>query len=268
METNFTKIYNWNKLFGFILPDTLQSQIYDENPNLVKFRISLIKEECNELYAAINDNDTCEIFDAICDILVTAYGMGASFGINLDYVIRNMLTNHHINSQQTINLDDLLKYIEINETIYNLIKNNSRTTIITHEINYIVDKIKIHFDQMVESIENKQMTLNIFYLSMLIISVYELGIIYEFDVDYGVELVNQSNTNKSCVTEQEAIDSVEYYKKMFESEVITNLPRYDTPCYKLAPDNNRYLIYNKSTGKILKSINWKPVNFNEILNYQ
>ena len=47
-------------------------------------RLSLIKEELDELTKAINENDILEVADALTDILYVTYGAGHAFGINLD----------------------------------------------------------------------------------------------------------------------------------------------------------------------------------------
>ena len=47
-------------------------------------RISLIKEELDELSTAINQKNLLEVADALTDILYVTYGAGHAFGINLD----------------------------------------------------------------------------------------------------------------------------------------------------------------------------------------
>ena len=49
-----------------------------------KLRLSLIKEEFDELETAMNKRDLVEIADALTDILYVTYGAGHAFGINLD----------------------------------------------------------------------------------------------------------------------------------------------------------------------------------------
>ena len=63
--------------------------------------------------------------------------------------------------------------------------------------------------------------------------------------------------SKVCTTEDEARETVEWYKK--------NETRYDSPTYRLSYDNQRYVVYNQSTGKILKSIKYTPANFSEMV---
>ena len=47
-------------------------------------RVSLIKEELDELIEAMNKKDLIEVADALTDILYVTYGAGHAFGINLD----------------------------------------------------------------------------------------------------------------------------------------------------------------------------------------
>ena len=78
--TNFEKVGVFMKTFG---------QEVKTNPSLStnqinELRISLIKEELEELKAAINKKDLLEVADALTDILYVTYGAGHAFGINLD----------------------------------------------------------------------------------------------------------------------------------------------------------------------------------------
>ena len=47
-------------------------------------RLSLIKEELDELIEAMNKRNLVEVADALTDILYVTYGAGHAFGINLD----------------------------------------------------------------------------------------------------------------------------------------------------------------------------------------
>ncbi len=78
--TNFEKVGLFMKIFG---------QEVKKNPSLgpdkiKNLRISLIKEELEELVNAIKENNILETADALTDILYVTYGAGHAFGINLD----------------------------------------------------------------------------------------------------------------------------------------------------------------------------------------
>lgn len=59
--------------------------------------------------------------------------------------------------------------------------------------------------------------------------------------------------SKLCTSEEEAQKTVEWYKE--------NETRYDSPYYELALDGVHYVVRNKSTGKILKNMNYTPADF-------
>ena len=157
-QTNYSKVIEFNKVFGVPVSDTPQKDIFTKDPKLVKLRMDLIREEVKELEEAVAAHDMTETLDALADILYVVYGMGCSLGL---------------------------------------------------------------------------------------------------DLDWGMGLVHESNMSKSCKSEKEAKLTVEHY--LFEDK------RYDSPAYRRSDDGRYWVVYNKSSGKILKSINYKPVSFTQIL---
>src|SRR6188508_690070 len=65
--------------------------------------------------------------------------------------------------------------------------------------------------------------------------------------------VQRSNMSKACRSEDEAIATVEHYKK-----------KDGTDCY-YKEEGGKWLIYRKSDNKTLKSINYSPANLEGIL---
>ena len=78
--TNFEKVGLFMSTFGQEIKK--KSELSSEKIN--SLRLSLIKEELDELTKAIKENDIVEVADALTDILYVTYGAGHSFGINLD----------------------------------------------------------------------------------------------------------------------------------------------------------------------------------------
>ena len=154
-NSNFKKVLDFNKSFGIQVFDKIQKNITKDDPKLIKYRLSLITEEAEELKEAVENHDFKEIVDALTDILYVVYGMGTSIGV---------------------------------------------------------------------------------------------------DLDKAFNIVHKSNMSKLCNTEEEAIETVEWYKN--------NEKRYDSPNYRKSDDGTKWVVYNESTKKILKSINYKKVNFN------
>ena len=78
--TNFEKVGVFMKTFG---QNVKQSSSFSSE-KINALRVSLIKEELNELIEAMNKKDLVEVADALTDILYVTYGAGHAFGINLD----------------------------------------------------------------------------------------------------------------------------------------------------------------------------------------
>ena len=130
------------------------------------------------------------------------------------------------------------------------------------EINVVNVKTKhethLKFEKMVlnSGIKDKDFTEVIDALGDILYVVYGSGSSFGIDLDKAFDLIHKSNMTKLCKSEEEAIQTVEWYKE--------NETRYDTPAYRLSDDKKYYVVYNESTGKILKSINYKPVKFDSI----
>ena len=78
--TNFEKVGFFMKTFG---QDVKQSSSFSSD-KINALRVSLIKEELDELIEAMNKKDLVEVADALTDLLYVTYGAGHAFGINLD----------------------------------------------------------------------------------------------------------------------------------------------------------------------------------------
>ena len=78
--THFEKVGVFMKTFG---QNVKQSSSFSSE-KINALRISLIKEELDELIEAMNKKDLVEVADALTDILYVTYGAGHAFGINLD----------------------------------------------------------------------------------------------------------------------------------------------------------------------------------------
>jgi predicted HAD superfamily Cof-like phosphohydrolase len=92
MTTTFEGVKEWHEIFA-------QWQIA-RGPvgllplSLIQLRISLMREELDELEAAMYNGDLIEIADGIGDLLFTTYGTALAFGINADAVSREILRSN------------------------------------------------------------------------------------------------------------------------------------------------------------------------------
>ncbi len=149
--SNFDKVKEFHKLFGHPVKTELYENVFEKEPELVKFRQALINEENKELDDACKDRNIVEVADALSDLLYVIYGAGHVFGINLDKTF---------------------------------------------------------------------------------------------------EEVHNSNMSKLCSSETEAVETVEWYKK--------NNDVYEMPTYRKSECGKYWIVYDKKTSKILKSINYRP----------
>ena len=78
--TNFEKVGFFMKTFG---QEVKHSPSFSTD-TINELRVSLIKEELDELIEAMKKKDLVEVADALTDILYVTYGAGHAFGIDLD----------------------------------------------------------------------------------------------------------------------------------------------------------------------------------------
>ena len=273
--TNFLKVKEFNEVFGHPAPNTPQKNIYTDDPKVVKLRNNLINEEFSELLEAFQDKNLVEIVDALSDILYVAYGLQVVYGVDGDHQFKLNLQSKidvqnesgdeeiTLNPKATTNFQltrdfcsrffsDLIIGAEnCNPSTFFSEDDTRRLTVFNtfmldfeNELNYLARATdSSDFDSTIS------VTSNIIYLT------YVLGLIFGVDLDVGVDLVHKSNMSKLCVSEEEAQQTVEWY--------LNNEKRYDTPNFR--QNNKGFVIYNESTGKILKNINYKPVDLSSLI---
>ena len=78
--TNFDKVGIFMKTFG----QEVKNKPSLSTDKINHLRISLIKEELEELKEALENKDLLEVADALTDLLYVTYGAGHAFGIDLD----------------------------------------------------------------------------------------------------------------------------------------------------------------------------------------
>ena len=124
-----------------------------------------------------------------------------------------------------------------------------------------LDLIKEEVGELEEAIQNKDMKEVIDALSDILYVVYGAGDSFGIDLDHTFDMVHSSNMSKSCNNEELAIKTVEDYQQKYDAG---NSP-YDSPEYRFDEESGLYIVYNKSSGKILKSIEYNAVNFDSIV---
>ena len=121
------------------------------------------------------------------------------------------------------------------------------------DINYKLIKLRIdliqeELNELKEAINQKDRVEVIDALTDILYVTYGAGVSFGANLDEAFDIVHNSNMSKLCKTEEEAISTVEWYKN--------NQDIYDTPNYRKSNDNKYWVVFNESSGKILKSINF------------
>ena len=123
-----------------------------------------------------------------------------------------------------------------------------------------LDLIKEEVQELEEAINQKNFTEVIDALTDILYVTYGAGAAFGIDLDKAYNIVHESNMSKLCNNEQEAKQTIEEYKMKYKN----GDEKYDSPNYKIAPDGLNYVVYNESSGKSLKSINYIPANFTSL----
>ena len=80
---------------------------------------------------------------------------------------------------------------------------------------------------------------------------------FGIDLDKAFDIVHESNMSKLCKTEEIAQMTVRWYME--------HDTRYDSPAYRLSDDGKYYIVFNRSSGKILKSVEYTETDFSELI---
>jgi predicted HAD superfamily Cof-like phosphohydrolase len=118
----------------------------------------------------------------------------------------------------------------------------------------ILEEVK----ELCEALETKSMSETIDALADILYVVYGCGAALGINLDQAYDIVHKSNMTKLCETEDVAKETVEWYKQ--------HEKRYDSPDYRKSDDGRYWIVYNKSTVKILKNKYYVEANFDKMMN--
>lgn len=230
---NRVLVQDFHKAFGLLISTKPYDKIFVEKPNIVKLRYDLIHEEFNELKVAIEQNNLVEVIDALMDILYVIYGGQISYGVSS--CLRSF--EEYVQSIEDFNLHTFKP-----------------------EVNCLgLEKSIVKFAVVLESLKGAINVKTVEkYLNELLVHTYYMCLIQGFDVDYCFMLVHQSNMSKLCANEDIAIKTVDWYR-------CNHLATYDSPAYRFNKDLGLWVVYNVSSGKVLKSIEYHPVSLTEYI---
>lgn len=285
-KTDFDKVLEFNKLFN--VPKISDSNTREENYKIFRNGLDLILEEYKELKDALKDKDKLEVKDALCDLIYVIYGLfyrinmtsneklfNITCGLVLSfswnpfhhyhellqhclYFKKNDIVYSQMFNMLMLNKPNLENYGEKLTKSYKQIEERYdlfafyEMTRMCESLEQYINQIKDILDKM-EKHNCTDFTFVYKPLALLLSNTYIYGML-KFDMDKNFNIVHESNMSKICVSEQEAIDTV----KSYEERHVNGDMKYDSPYYaKISED--KWMVRNRSTEKVLKNINYKPV---------
>ena len=82
LDMEVQDVYDWNLAFGHLTGDPKEDAQRWLAPDTQALALSLITDEFTEHQEAVYSGDKVETLDAICDIMVTVWGLAAKAGLN------------------------------------------------------------------------------------------------------------------------------------------------------------------------------------------
>jgi len=153
---------------------------------------------------------------------------------------------------------DYQSVVEFNKTFGVPVYDTPQKDIFTRDpalVEYRLSLIREEVKELEEACKNKDLVETVDALADIIYVVQGMACSLGLDLDTAFDIVHKSNMSKVCRTEEEAQATVAYYKE--------NMERlgYDSPAYRKSADDKYWVVFNESTKKILKSINYTPAEF-------
>lgn len=282
IKTNCQKVKDFNKCFNHFISDSPYTNIFDKEPKLVKLKYNLINEEIFELKDAFEAHDIIEIIDALADILYVVYGFCITFGINIDISFKEYMCNK-LSDLKHYTYYNTYKEFTIENNNYEIVKdffliksliNNNNYNSHENYKNYITSiKSADFYNNLKYNIEyllsfNTSLNTHILLKNYdkcidiihdILYHTYNISILLKLNIDDAFNIVHNSNMSKICISEGEAIETVEFYKSTDN--------RYENPAY--AKNDFGYIIYNNISDdikncKTLKNKNYIKTDFTSL----
>lgn len=261
MLSNFQKIKEFHTAFGLPCCDTISIKNLQDF-KIASLRIKLIQEESIELYVA---SDIVEQLDAIGDLLYVVYGAGASFGFDLDKLFHEFCMKQFVDNFDNFNEKSLFDKTNFQKSVIIcsiLYPNKSQ-----HDPTYIRSDKKYNIETQLHNLSHALLMCDTTAVQTILVqmlyTLYCVGYFCGFDLDKLFDSIHKSNMSKLCDSENEAIETVQWYIK-------NQLERYPSPSYKYVSGSNKWIVFDKTTDKRLKSIRYLPpvISPNELALYK
>lgn len=168
--------------------------------------------------------------------------------------IKNFFKKQKTNYQKVLEFNKLFSVQKYTKTPLSKVFDDE-PELIKLRFNLILEE----FTELKTAIQDKDIIETIDGAVDLLYVTYGLLSALNIDADKAFEIVSSSNLSKVCDTEKDAIESVNLYKNETPQ-------RYDSPNYKKVPNENKWVVYNESTNKVLKNFRYVQADFSKLLN--
>ncbi len=160
------------------------------------------------------------------------------------------------------------KVVDFNKTFGVTVHETPQQDVYTKDPKLVDLRLKLiveEVEELQEAIKNHDMKETIDALSDILYVVYGAGASFGIDLNKTFDMVHESNMSKVCKNEEEANATVQWYKDNSDSYNKKNPAQAPVdPSWRII--NEKYVVYNRLTGKVLKSINYNAVDFTKYLN--
>lgn len=236
MDNNLIKLFGSDEYQKFIIMnDKKFSQVFKFNDIGGKANIleptknnfiqgfSLIKEEWSEILKAIKEKNLEEIIDGLADLLYVIYGYLCIYKKEYNKVISRSTCKSYNHFRPICVINTFFG----DQGLEDLIN-------VTTDMNYLNKTIEKIFE-------------------LVILCIYDIAEYLDTDLDQVFDCVHNANMTKFCNDLEIAINTVLYYKDHPELGYLEPFHYFDSN-YSL------WVVKNRTTGKILKSVEWKQEN--------
>ena len=238
--SHYQSVIEFNKAFEVKVYEGPEDTLFQDNLDLVNRRYNLVEEEVSELEEAFQTKNYVEFVDALADILYVAYGM--IIALNL----------RPVTHMQELLLQAYNKTMTSKKTLFEFC--------VDYKTGTIVDRISLLSGYIVGKIHLKDVNQLSSTLCDIIKKIYDSSFELDIDINKAFSIVHESNMSKLCSSEEEAKETVAYYKSIDKAD-----PKYyDSPTYRESKTPGKWIIYNASTTKILKNINYKAADLRSL----
>jgi predicted HAD superfamily Cof-like phosphohydrolase len=236
---NLQKVRDFHLAFGLDVRDTPFTSVYTDSPKLVTLRNMLIREEFEELKQAVGDSNMNETMDALMDILYVVYGTFVSYGLKPRWVSQEDYERVIDKYHEQFDEEDRVVLRTDNDTVVVKLEKMEVAVAGLEQSDVRLDTVQMYLNRILES-------------CYILCRQQYFGRVVNADDCFGQ--VHRSNMSKLCASEEVAQRTVEWYLARPELG-------YDRPAYRYNDAQGLWVVYNSTTGKVLKSVEYHPVKF-------